>query len=98
MAEMIDFIPETISDRSNKEKASYSIGLEAGNSIRTQFSDLDISLLLAGFEDAIRRNRPRLSETEFQQVMGALRQQIQTQQKAFISQLAQNNKKTSETF
>jgi len=98
MSEVIDFIPETLSDRSNKEKASYCIGLEAGNSIRMQFSDLDINLLRTGFEDAIRRNRPRLTEAEFQGVMGSLKQQIQAQQKAYISQLAQTNKKNAETF
>ena len=98
MTDIIDFVPETLSEKSNKEKASYCIGLEAGNSIRMQFSDLDISLLLTGFEDAVKRNRPRVTEKEFGTIMTSLRDQIQAQQKAFVSQLAQKNKKQAETF
>lgn len=98
MADIIDLIPESLAERSNKEKASYCIGLEAGNSIRMQFSDIDVQLLMTGFEDAIKRNRPRVTEKEFGNIMTTLREQIQSQQKAFVSQLAQKNKKQSETF
>lgn len=98
MADIIDFVPENLSDRSGKEKASYCLGLEAGNSIRMQFSDLDLTLLLKGFEDAVKRNRPRVSEQEFQNTMNALKEQVQNQQKAFIAQLSQKNKKAQEEF
>jgi FKBP-type peptidyl-prolyl cis-trans isomerase FklB len=98
MADIIDFVPETLSDRSSKEKASYCLGLEAGNSLRMQFSDLDVNLILTGFEDAVKRNRPRVSEEEFHNVMTAIKEQVQNQQKAFISQLSQKNKKAQEAF
>jgi FKBP-type peptidyl-prolyl cis-trans isomerase len=98
MADIIDLVPETLSERSGKEKASYCIGLEAGNSIRMQFSDMDIQLLKTGFEDAIKRNRPRVTESEFQNIMNSVKQQVQAQQKAFVSQLAQKNRKQGEEF
>lgn len=98
MADIIDLIPESVSERTGREKASYCLGLEAGNSIRTQFSDMDVSLLIQGFEDAIKRNRPKISEQEFKNIMNSLQQQIQSQQKAFVAQLAQKNKKIAETF
>jgi FKBP-type peptidyl-prolyl cis-trans isomerase FklB len=98
MADIIDFVPETLSEHSNKEKASYCIGLETGNSIRMQFSDLDTHLILTGFEDAIKRNRPRVTEQEFQNIMMAVKQQMESQQKAFVAQLSQKNKKQAETF
>jgi FKBP-type peptidyl-prolyl cis-trans isomerase FklB len=98
MADIIDLIPETISEKSGKEKASYCLGLDAGNSIRMQFSDIDVSMLLTGFEDAIKRNRPRLSEQEFQNIMNSVRQQVQAQHKAYVSQMSQKNKKQAETF
>jgi FKBP-type peptidyl-prolyl cis-trans isomerase len=98
MADIIDLVPETLSERSGKEKASYCIGLEAGNSIRMQFSDMDIQLLKTGFEDAIKRNRPRVTESEFQNIMNSVKQQVQAQQKAFVSQLAQKNRKQGEEY
>jgi FKBP-type peptidyl-prolyl cis-trans isomerase FklB len=98
MADVIDLVPESLSERTGREKASYCLGLEAGNSIRTQFSDMDVSLLIQGFEDAIKRNRPRVSEQEFKNIMTSLQQQIQSQQKAFVAQLSQKNKKAAESF
>lgn len=98
MADIIDLIPESISESTGREKASYCLGLDAGNSIRTQFSDMDVNLLIQGFEDAIKRNRPKISEQEFKNIMNSLQQQIQSQQKAFVAQLAQKNKKIAETF
>lgn len=98
MADIIDLIPESLSEKTGKEKASYCIGLDAGNSIKMQFSDMDVELLIAGFLDAIKRNRPRVSEQEFQNIMMSVRQQVQAQQKAYVAQLAQKNKKQAEKF
>lgn len=99
MADIIDFnAPETLTESTGKEKASYCLGLDAGNSLRMQFSDLDIDLLLTGFQDAIKRNRPRVSEQEFQNIMNSVKQQVQAQQKAYVAQMAQKNKKQGEKF
>jgi FKBP-type peptidyl-prolyl cis-trans isomerase FklB len=98
MAEIINLVPESLSAHTGKEKASYCLGLDAGNSIRLQFSDMDTQLLITGFEDAIKRNRPRVTEEEFQTIMTSVKQQMEAQQKAFVGQLSQKNKKQSESF
>ncbi len=98
MEETLDLKMSTLSGKTGKQKASYCIGLEAGNGIRSQFEDIDFELLINGFQDAIRQNAPKISREEFQTTMNLLKQQMEEQQKTFISQMAQTNKKTSEEF
>ena len=80
---------------SSKEKVSYCIGLEAGKSLRNQFMDMELQLVLEGFQDALFDNSPlKLQEEEIKNVLTALSKQIETQQRQFLSQLAEDNKKT----
>lgn len=83
---------------STKEKVSYCIGLETGKSLKQQFADMDLKLLMQGFEDAIEEKAPRLPNDEVRNVMQALRQQIEMQQRQFVAKLAEENKKIGETF
>lgn len=99
MKDALNIVPSyPLESKSNKEKASYCIGLEAGNSIRMQFDDIDLELLLNGFQDAIKQTKPKISKEEFQSIMNLLRQQVEQQQKAYISQMAVQNKKAGEEF
>jgi FKBP-type peptidyl-prolyl cis-trans isomerase FklB len=81
-----------------REKVSYSIGLEAGRNLKQQFSDLDLKLLVEGFQDAIENAQAKLSDEEIRSIMAALRQQIESQQRQFIAKVAEENKKISESF
>jgi len=81
-----------------REKASYSIGLETARSLKAQFSDMDLSLLLTGFQDGISDKDPKLKEEEIVQIMQALKGQIEKQQKEFIAHVALENKKRGEEF
>lgn len=83
---------------SNREKVSYCIGLEAGRNIRGQFKDIDHDLLKKGFSDAIGDLPPALDRDEITNILKALQQQIQDQQKVFIEQIAVKNQEEGETF
>lgn len=96
MKETLDLNPSQL--KTGKEKASYCLGLDAGNSIKMQFNDIDLNLLLQGFQDALHQNAPKVTQKEFQATMSALQEQVQQQQKAYIAQLAQSNKRTAEEF
>ena len=76
----------------NREKVSYCIGLEAGKNIRGQFKDLDAKLLEKGFVDSLEDRTPALPNTEIDQILKALSQQIQEQQRAFVEQVAEKNR------
>ena len=84
--------------QSNREKVSYCIGLEAGGNIRGQFKDIDPELLKKGFTDALEGKNPALERDEIQEILTTLQKQIQTQQKAFVEQLAAKNKEEGAAF
>ncbi|HSX04044.1 MAG TPA: FKBP-type peptidyl-prolyl cis-trans isomerase [Rhabdochlamydiaceae bacterium] len=84
--------------KTNREKVSYCIGLETGKNLKNQFKDLDGTLLLEGFQDALQDRTPPLEREEIKNIMTALQQQVQKQQREFVMQVAQVNMKESETF
>lgn len=63
-----------------------------------QFSDIDMSLLTEGFQDAVQDSSPKLAEKEIISILTTLRQQIEIQQKQYVAQLADKNKKDGETY
>lgn len=84
--------------QTTREKVSYCIGLETGKNLKQQFADMDLQLLNQGFLDAISGASPRLTHDEIHSVMGALKRQIETQQKQFIAKVADENKKIGQAF
>ena len=81
-----------------KEKVSYCIGLETGKNLRQQFADIDTGRLASGLQDGLTATMPKLSEKEIGNILNSLRSQIETQQKQYISELAEKNKKEGEAF
>jgi FKBP-type peptidyl-prolyl cis-trans isomerase FklB len=100
MKEILDLQKKNnhMNGKTGKQKASYCLGLEAGNGLKMQFDDLDSTILLEGFTDAISGKEPKISREEFQTTMQILKEQVEQQQKAYISQMAQTNKKEGESF
>jgi FKBP-type peptidyl-prolyl cis-trans isomerase FklB len=83
---------------STKEKVSYCIGLQTGMNLKQQFSDMDVSCLNQGFNDALNNDNPKLSMEEVQSILTTLKNQIESQQKQFIAKVSEDNKKQSEAF
>ncbi len=81
-----------------KDKVSYCVGYETGKNLKMQFADINMELLKEGFQDAIKEATPRLEEKEIVSILTTLRQQIEMQQKQYIAQLADKNKKEGETY
>ncbi|MBI2743237.1 MAG: FKBP-type peptidyl-prolyl cis-trans isomerase [Chlamydiales bacterium] len=84
--------------KDSREKASYCIGLETGKQLRQQFKEMDVNLLAEGLQDGFTQSQPKLTGDEITAVLTAIRQQVETQQKQFLSKLAQENKSKSEKF
>lgn len=81
-----------------KQKVSYCIGLETARNLLRQFTDMDLKLLEEGFKDAISNTTPRLEQPEVQSIMQALRQQVEQQQRQFVTKLSEDNRKAGEEF
>lgn len=84
--------------KSTREKVSYCIGLETGKNLKRQFSDMDVELLREGFEDGVNDGDPRLNQEEVQNIMQALQQQIQQQQRLHFAKVSENNRHEGEAF
>lgn len=84
--------------KTTKQKVSYCIGLETARNLLRQFTDMDLKLLEDGFKDAIANTTPKLEQNEVQSIMQALRQQVDQQQKQFITKLSEDNRKEGEVF
>ncbi len=54
-----------------KQKASYSIGLDIGDTFKKQEMDLDAAALAKGIQDALSGSKRLMTEKETQRVPGA---------------------------
>lgn len=84
--------------KTTKEKVSYCIGLETGKNLKQQFADMDVQFLHEGFQDGLSDSSPKLTPDEIRSILVALRTQVESQQKQFIAQMAEDNKKQGDAF
>jgi FKBP-type peptidyl-prolyl cis-trans isomerase FklB len=64
----------------------------------TQFIEMDIPLMLQGFQDGLQGASPKLSVKEIEEILKALQQHVQNQKKEIFLQVAARNKKEGEEF
>jgi FKBP-type peptidyl-prolyl cis-trans isomerase FklB len=84
--------------KSDKEKVSYSIGLDIGANFKRQSVDMDTKALAAGIADGLSGAKPALSEDEVRKVLADFQQQMRTRMAAAAQQTADDNKKKGEAF
>jgi FKBP-type peptidyl-prolyl cis-trans isomerase FklB len=65
-----------------KDKASYSIGLNIGFTLKRQNLDLNSDAFMAGFKDATSGKKPLLTEQEVKDTMMAFEKEMQQKQEA----------------
>lgn len=81
-----------------KEKVSYCIGLETVRNLLRQFSDVESGCLLDGINDALFNKNQKIAQEEVASIMQALKQQVEHQQREFITKLSEHNRKEGEDF
>ena len=84
--------------KSLREKASYSIGLNIGRSMKQQGVDLDVDRLTAGIADGIAAAEPKLTDEEIQEVMKEFEEEVVANHAVKVKASAEKNKKEGETF
>lgn len=84
--------------KSDKDKVSYSIGLEIGNSFKKQSIDIDTGALEAGIKDAMAGSKPLLNENEIKDVMTAFQKSLADKQAEKIKAATEKNSKDGEAF
>lgn len=84
--------------KSEKEKASYAIGLDMGNSLKKNEIDVNPDVLFRGIKDALTGGKPAMTDQEIKDTIMALQKDIQTKQQARMKAAGEKNKKEGEAF
>jgi len=82
----------------DKEKGSYAIGLNIGNSIKQQPLDLDLPSLLRGIKDAATGATPALSDADIEAALKTMQAQAQQKHEEEMQKLGEANMKEGEAF
>ena len=81
-----------------KDKASYAVGMNFGMSLKKQSVDVDPNILARGIKDAIEGNKPLLSDADAQAALTQLQSEVQKNMEAKMQKLGVSNKQEGETF
>ncbi len=65
------FSQQTTQLKDEKDKVSYSIGLDIGNTFKKQKMDINTDVLMAGLKDALSGAKPLLTEDQVKETMAA---------------------------
>jgi FKBP-type peptidyl-prolyl cis-trans isomerase FklB len=84
--------------KSQKQKASYGIGLSIGKDFREQFPEVDIDAMVAGFKDALSGTKPVLDEKQLGEVMKAFQEDMMAKRAQRMAEVGTKNKNEGDTF
>jgi FKBP-type peptidyl-prolyl cis-trans isomerase FklB len=81
-----------------KDKVSYSIGMDIGNNLKRQSIEIDPGLLIRGVKDAMSGGETLLTGEEARETLTALQKDLMKKAQERRNQAAANNKKEGEAF
>jgi FKBP-type peptidyl-prolyl cis-trans isomerase FklB len=84
--------------KDQKDKVSYSIGMDIGRNIKRQNLDISVEALAAGIRDTMTGAKTALTDDEAREVMNAYRTEMQSKQQSMAKEQGDKNKKEGETF
>ncbi len=84
--------------QTQKDKSSYSIGLDIGRNIKSQELDLDIDILVQGIRDGVVGDSALLTDKEIEETMQQFSQERMEQQDAKMKEQSEPNKKEGDAF
>jgi FKBP-type peptidyl-prolyl cis-trans isomerase FklB len=84
--------------KTQKEKASYAVGVNIGRGMRRDALDVDPAIVARGLRDGLAGNKPVLSDQEMQTAFSALQDETTKKQQAMKMQAADTNKTQGDAF
>jgi FKBP-type peptidyl-prolyl cis-trans isomerase FklB len=81
-----------------KQKASYSIGLDIGDTFKKQEMNLDAAALTKGIQDALSGSKRLMTEKEAGECLAQFRQEMMGKQEGKMRILGEKNKMEGEKF
>jgi FKBP-type peptidyl-prolyl cis-trans isomerase len=87
-----------LSLKTQKEKASYALGMNFGTGLRKQSIDVDPAILARGLRDSFANGKTLLTEDEARAVLTQLQSEVRKKQQDLALQLGDTNKKQGLAF
>ncbi|MGE5172664.1 MAG: FKBP-type peptidyl-prolyl cis-trans isomerase [Betaproteobacteria bacterium] len=84
--------------KTQKDKVSYAIGVDMGNSLKKNSIDVDPELLVKGMRDALSGAKTLMTEQEVRETLVAFQKEFQAKQQEKMKALAEKNKKEGDAF
>ena len=84
--------------KTEKDKVSYSIGLDIGTTFKKQDMDIDPAMLLRGLKDAVGGAKPLLNEEQMKETMAAYSKSMMEKQTAAAKEAGAKNKDAGDKF
>lgn len=84
--------------KTNKEKASYALGMNVGSSLRRQGVDIDPAIFEQGMKDAMAGGKTLITEEEGRAALMQLQSELQSQKAFQEKALGDANKKDGDAF
>lgn len=84
--------------KTNRDKASYAIGLQIGQGLKRQGLEIDTKLLAAGIADTLSGKKPALNDQQLQAALAEFQKEMQVQQAAKSKAMAGKNKKDGQVY
>ena len=92
------FAQQTTLLKDDKDKVSYSIGLDIGTTFKKQSMDINTDVLMAGIKDALSGAKPLLNEDQVKETMSAFSKSMVEKQTAASKEAAAKNTAAGEKF
>ncbi len=84
--------------KTQKDKVSYAIGMDMGNSLKKNSIEVDPEMLVKGMRDALSGGKTLMTEQEVRETLVAFQTEFQAKQQEKMKALAEKNKKEGEAF
>jgi len=82
----------------HKDKLSYALGIDVGNSLKMNAIDVDADILAKGIKDALSGGQTLMTEQEVRATLADLQKDIQAKMQEKMKTLAEKNRKEGEAF
>ena len=90
--------PAPLTLKTQKDKASYALGMNFGTGLRKQSIDIDPAILARGLRDSFSNGKTLLTEDEAKGVLTQLQSDVRKKQQELAQQLGEANKKQGLEF
>ena len=92
------FAAEKVELKDQKDKESYSLGYQFGQSLKAQELDINLEVYESGIKDALGGKNPSLSREEMQKTISELQQRIAATRQKGLKEMAEKNLAEGKAF